>query len=99
MVSVAYDVADEIQEMEEVDEKVFTYAHAVDDMLRNYRQQFHVKSLLRLCVLQTRKCMRNVDDESFLSLPVPPYMCKLLTYHDVTEKIFEECIKDKLCLY
>ena len=51
-----------------------------------------VKSLLRLCILQTRNSMSSLDDESFLSLPVPPYIRKLLTYRDVSEKVFE-----KLC--
>ena len=97
MASVPDDMAGDIQHIDTVEE--FTYAHALDDMLRNYRQQSLVKSLLRLCILQTRNSMRSLDDDSFLSLPVPPYIRKLLTYHDVAEKIFFECIKDKLCLY
>ena len=96
LASTPDDLAYEIQGKVLVD---LTYAHAIDDMLRNYRQQRHVKSLLRLCVLRTRKSMRSLDDESFLSLPVPPYIRKLLTYRDVAEKIFVEVIKDKLRLY
>ena len=71
-------------------EMELTYARAIDDIWRNYHQQCDVKSLLRLCILFARKSMRSLDDDSFLSLPVPPYLRKLLTYRDVSEKIFEQ---------
>ena len=80
---IADRVASTVTEME------LTYAHAIDDMWSNYSQQCRVKSLLRLCILCTRKSMNGMDDESFLSLPVPPYIRKLLTYQDVAKKIFE----------
>ena len=65
------------------------YAQATDELWRNYNKEYHVKSLLRLCILCTRNSMHNLDDESFLSLPIPPYIRKLLTYRDVSERIFE----------
>ena len=57
---------------------------------RNYLQQSRVKSLLQLCISCTRDNMHSLDDESFLSLPVPPYILKQLTYRDVSEEIFKE---------
>ena len=66
------------------------YAHAVDEIWGNYCQQTHVKSLKRLCILCVRGSMSSLDDVSFLSLPVPPCIGKLLSYRDVSEKIFEE---------
>ena len=68
-------------------------AHAIDDLWRTYRQKCKVKSLLRLCLLQTRKSMSSLDDNSFLSLPVPPYIRRLLTYTDVAERIYEDLCK------
>ena len=68
-------------------------ASAIDSAWRTYREQCRVRSLLRLCILQTRNSMSSLDDESFLSLPVPPYIRKLLTYHDVSERIFEERLR------
>ena len=47
-------------------------AHAIDDLWRTYRQKCKVKSLLRLCILRTRKSMSSLDDNSFLSLPGSP---------------------------
>ena len=67
-----------------------SYAHAIDCVWRSYCQQCHVKSLLRLCILCTRSSMSSLDDASFMSLPVPPYIRKVLTYRDIAEEIFEE---------
>ena len=67
-----------------------TYACVVDDVFEDYRKQGRVKCLLRLCILQIRSCMTSLDDDSFLRLPVPPYIRGLLTYRDVAEKIFVE---------
>ena len=67
-----------------------THACAVDTVWKDYHKHGHLKSLLRLCILQIRSCMSSLDDDSFLSLPVPPYLRKLLTYYDVVEKIFSE---------
>ena len=86
--AIKCEIADESKQVEAVTE--LNYAQAVEDMLMNYYQNYRVKSLLRMCILCTRKSMRSLDDESFLSLPVPPYTRKLLTYLDVAKKIFEE---------
>ena len=66
------------------------YAQAVDDVWKTYYEECHMKSLLRLCILCTRNSMHRVDDESFLCLPVPTYIRKLLTYRAVSERIFEQ---------
>ena len=71
-------------------EKELSYVHGIDGVWRSYHQQSHVKSLLRLCILCTRSSMSSLDDASFMSLPVPPLIRKLLTYRDIAEEIFEE---------
>ena len=71
-------------------EKELSYVHAINCVWRNYHQQSRVKSLLRLCILCTRSSMSSLDDASFMSLPVPPLIRKLLTYRDIAEEIFEE---------
>ena len=68
-------------------------AQAVDDLWRTYRQKCKVKSLLRLCILRIRNSMSSLADDGFLTLPVPPYINKLLTYTDVAERIYEEWCK------
>ena len=70
--------------------KQLACVRATDEIWKFYHQQSRVKPLQRLCILQIRSCMRNLDDESFLGLAetVPPYIHKLLTYRDVSEKIF-----------
>ena len=67
-----------------------SYMHAIDCVWRSHHQQCHVKSLLRLCILCTRGSMSSLDDASFMSLPVPPYIRKLLTYRHIAEEILEE---------
>ena len=59
------------------------YACAVDTVWKDYHTHGHLKSLLRLCILQIRSYMSSLDDDSFLSLPVPPYLRKLLMYDNV----------------
>ena len=71
-------------------EKELSYVHAINCVWRNYHQSSRVKSLLRLCILCTRSSMSSLDDASFMSLPVPPLICELLTYRDIAEEIFEE---------
>ena len=66
------------------------YALLIDDIWRTYREQDSVRSFLRLCILSIRHAMSSLDDQSFLSLPVPPYIRTLLTYRDVSEKFCEE---------
>ena len=73
-----------------VTEEELCYVHAIDCVWTTYHQQCHVKSLLRLCILCTRSSMSSLDDASFMSLPVPPYIRKLLTYRDIAEDVFEE---------
>ena len=74
-------------------EELIKYAHAIDDLWRTYRKECKVKSLLRLCILKTRMSMHSLDDYSFRSLPVPPYIRRLLAYRDVSERIYEELCK------
>ena len=72
------------------------YACAVDTVWKDYHKHGRAKSLLRLCILQIRSCMSSLDDDSFLGLPVPPHLRKLLTYYDVAEKIFAEWCKETI---
>ena len=67
------------------------YVRATDDVWRKFHQQCRVKMLLRLCILCIRNSMCSLDDESFLSLPVPPRIRRLLTYRYVAEVVYEEC--------
>ena len=71
--------------------KQLNYAHAADEVWKNYDQQSRMKSLLRLCILRIRSSMKRLDDDSFLSLPIPRYIRWMLTYRDVSEKIYHEC--------
>ena len=64
------------------------FLQAADEMWMH--QKDRVRSLHRLCVLCIRNSMRSLDDNSFLSLPVPLYIRRLLTFCDVSEKVFEE---------
>ena len=66
------------------------YASLIQQLCKMNRQKCKVKSLVKLCILQIRSSMNSLDDDSFLSLPVPPCLRKLLTYRDVAEVIFEE---------
>ena len=91
VVSTADNVA-QILSLNETEECI-TYAHAINDLWRNFHQRCKVKSLLRLCILQIRNSMSSMDDNSFLSLPVTPFTRRLLTYRDVTERIYEEWCK------
>ena len=56
-----------------------TYARAIDSMWTDYHQLCQPKPLQRLCILHIRSSMTSLDDDSFLSLPVPPYLRRLLT--------------------
>ena len=88
VVSSAHDVAPILSQNET--EEYITYAHVINDLWKNDHQRCKVKSLLRLCILQIRNSMSSMDDNSFLSLSVPPYIHKLLTYRDVAERMYEE---------
>ena len=66
------------------------YLQAIYDFWKTFHQQQSVRSLLRLCILRIRNSMSGLDDNSFLSLPVPSYLRRLLKCRDVSEKIYEE---------
>ena len=91
LASMPNKVADELLESNARIEYL-VYARAIDSLWKQCRVQ-RVRSLLRQCILQIRSCMSSLDDDSFLCLPVPPYIRGLLTYHDVSEKIFAEWCK------
>ena len=69
--------------------ETMAYAHATDDLLKDFHQQHNVKSLLRHCILRIRTSMRSLDSNSFLNLPVPTYIRRLLTLQDISEKIYK----------
>ena len=58
-----------------------------------YHQANSVKSLERLCILQIRNSMNRVDDNSFLSMPVPILIRRFLTYRDVSETIYDKLVQ------
>ena len=93
VISAPNDIVSLVSKISGCHEDLMKYAHAIDDLWRTYRQKCKVKSLLRLCILKTRKSMYSLDDCSFHTLPVPPYIRKLLAYHDVSERIYEELCK------
>ena len=65
-------------------------AHAFDELWKTCSQKYNVKSLLRLCILQIRQSMNNLDDNSFLSLSVPSSTRTMLTCRDISERMYEE---------
>ena len=69
---------------------------SLEDVCLQLSSQDRVKSLLRLCILQIRTSMSSLDDDSFLSLPVPPFIRRLLAYRDVSEEIFEKWCQQSL---
>ena len=79
-------------------EQDMLYARAIDAIWKNHLCKPNVKSLLTLCIQQSRKHMINLKDSSFMSLPVPSYIRRLLMYRDVADKVCEawrlwpECI-------
>ena len=66
------------------------YLQALEDLWSNLCKQDNVKSLLRLCIMCVRKSMHSLHDKSFLNLPIPPYIRKLLMYRDVSDTIYKE---------
>ena len=70
--------------------ETMAYAEATDDLLKAFHQQHNVKSLLRHCILRIRTSMRSLDSNSFMNLPLPTYIQRLLTLRDISEKICEE---------
>ena len=73
-----------------VTEGTLNYEQATDDLWKNYHNERSMASLQRLCILCTRNSMHNLDDENFLSLPIPPLMRILLTYRDLSGSIFDQ---------
>ena len=79
-------------------EQDMLYARAIDAIWKNHLCKPNVKSLLTLCIQNTRQHMINLKDSSFMSLPVPSYIRRLLMYRDVADKVCEawrlwpECI-------
>ena len=72
-----------------VTQQDLNHACAIDDIWKTYLRRPKVKSLMTLCIQQTRKRMSNMNDESFMSLPVPAYIRRLLMYMDVADVISE----------
>ena len=93
VLSTPNDIVPRLSQPVTLSDELKARAQAVDDVWKTYRQKCKVKSLLRLCILRIRNSMSSLDDNSFLSLPVPPYIRRLLTYTDVAERIHEEWCK------
>ena len=68
---------------------VATYTYGKRASLETVGTRHKVKSLQRLCILQVRNNMNSLDDNSFLSLPVPPVIQNFLALSDVSEEIFD----------
>ena len=64
-------------------------AHATVDLLNAYKQKQAVKKLQTLCIWIIRQLMYSRSDESFQSLPVPPYLQKMLMLQDIADALFE----------
>ena len=71
-------------------EQITTYAQATDDEWATSHQKSKVRSLLTLSILQIRNSMNSLDDKSFFSLPIPPYIYRILTYRDVSEIVCKD---------
>ena len=67
--------------------KTMALAQAVDDIWKKCRSRQDARSLLRMCIEQTRQSMNSLSDSSFLTLPVPSSIRKMLMYQDIAEVI------------
>ena len=65
------------------------HARAIDAIWKTHLDRPKVKSLITLCVQKTRTYMSDMGDESFMSLPVPTYLRRLLMYADVGDVVTE----------
>ena len=65
------------------------WAQATVDLLNAYKHKTTVRKLQTLCIRVTRQSMYRLDDESFQSLPVPPYLQKMLKLQDIADALFE----------
>ena len=100
LASAPSEIGDDVLQGRKITQDFRSYLHAAGDIWKKYHQQSRMRSLQRLCILCIRNTMSSLDDESFLSLPLPPYICRLLTYRDVSEKIYGEwCRAPTLSLY
>ena len=70
-------------------EQHMAHVHAIDGIWNSYLLNPNITSLLSLCIQQTRKHMNSLTDSSFMSLPVPSYIRKLLMYRHITDIVWE----------
>ena len=64
-------------------------AHAAVDLLNAYKEQTTTRTLQTLCMWKIRQSMYTLNDESFQSLPVPPYLQRMLMFKDIVDVLFE----------
>ena len=79
-------------------EKCLAHVQAIDDLWKKCRSRSSVHSLLRLIIQQVRQSMNNLSDSSFLTLPVPSSICKMLMYQDITDVVCEAWLLWPHCL-
>ena len=70
-------------------EQEVAHAHALDGIWDTYRRKPRITSLLTLCIQQTRKHMNSLTDSSFMSLPVPASVRRLLMYRHIADIVWE----------
>ena len=73
----------------ESSKEILTYTQAVDDIWKTHNKKSGVRSLLSLCIQQIRQSMNSLSDSSFLTLPVPSHICKMLMNQDIADVICE----------
>ena len=71
--------------------KQLLQAHATVDLWNAYKENVTVRKLQTLCIQKTRQSMYSLSDESFQSLPIPPYLQKMLMLKDIVDVLFEGC--------
>ena len=74
-------------------EQIVMYAKATDDAWATFHQNSKVKPLVTLSILQIRHSMNSLDDKSFVSLCIPPYIHRILTCRDVSDIVCKEWLK------
>ena len=70
-------------------ERDIRYVHVISYIWDSYQHQPKLKSLLTLCIQQTRKHMSSLTDSSFMSLPVPSCIRRLLKHLDIADVLCE----------
>ena len=63
--------------------------HAIECIWDSYEHKPKVNSLLTLCIQQTRKHMNSLTNNSFMSLPVPKSIRRLLMLTDIADALIE----------